>query len=149
LSERWFGLSAQRTLPRWRSDTFFATMPPQPPGDTPGRNGAVVLFADTFNNYFEPENALAALKVLRAAGYHVHVARPATGDSAGSRPLCCGRTYLAAGMVEQAREEADRVLNALAPFLERNLPVIGLEPSCVLGLRDEYRVMRLGDLAQT
>jgi Fe-S oxidoreductase len=59
----------------------------------------VVLFADTFNNYFESENARAALRVLQAAGYKVHVARA----PARPRPLCCGRTYLASGLVDQAK----------------------------------------------
>jgi Fe-S oxidoreductase len=95
----------------------------------------VVLLADTFNNYFEPENAIAALRVLEAAGLRVHVARPA----GGGRPLCCGRTFLAVGMVNEARDEARRVLDALAPYVARGVPIVGLEPSCLLTLRDEFR----------
>ena len=66
----------------------------------------VVLFVDTFNRYFEPENARAALKVLQAAGYSVHMRRAA---------LCCGRTFLSAGLVDEAKREARRMLDALAP----------------------------------
>jgi Fe-S oxidoreductase len=92
---------------------------------------------DTFNRYFEPENARAAIRVLEAANYRVHVAQPAYGE----RPLCCGRTFLAAGLVEEARYEARRVLEALAPWLEHGIPIVGLEPSCLYTLRDEYAVL--------
>jgi Fe-S oxidoreductase len=118
-------------------------------GGKRGSNGGeVVLFADTFNNYFEPENAHAALRVLQAAGLQVHVARPLANDPAPARPLCCGRTYLASGMVDEARAEARRVLAALEPFVRDNVPVVGLEPSCLLGLRDEYLVLGLGEAAR-
>jgi len=72
--------------------------------------------------------------VLAAGGYRVHVARPIDGHA---RPLCCGRTFLSIGRVDEARHEIERVLTALAPFIERGVPVIGLEPSCILGFRDE------------
>jgi Fe-S oxidoreductase len=93
------------------------------------------LFVDTFNRYFEPENARAAADVLQAAGYHVQL--PHAADSA--RPLCCGRTFLASGLVDEAKTEARRMLEALTPFIERDIPIVGLEPSCLLTLRDEYR----------
>jgi Fe-S oxidoreductase len=97
----------------------------------------VVLLVDTFNRYFEPENARAAVRVLEAGGYRVHVAQPLFGD----RPLCCGRTFLTMGLVEEAREEARRVLEALRPWVDNGLPIIGLEPSCLYTLRDEYAVL--------
>ena len=75
-----------------------------------------------------------------AAGYRVHVPRP-QGDS---RPLCCGRTYLASGMLDEARAEASRMLATLAPYVRRGVPVIGLEPSCLLGLRDELKALLPG-----
>jgi Fe-S oxidoreductase len=143
LTQRWLGLSARRTLPRWRRDTFLPAAAALAP-----EQADLVLLADTFNNYFEPENARAALAVLRAAGYRVHVARPAAQDSEAARPLCCGRTYLAAGLVEQARAEARRVVEACRPFVARGLPVVGLEPSCLLTLRDEFLVMGLGEDAE-
>jgi Fe-S oxidoreductase len=101
----------------------------------------VVLFADTFNNYFEPDNLRAAMQVLEAAGYRIEIARPVDGG----RPLCCGRTFLAVGMVDEARNEARRVIEALKPYAERGVPVVGLEPSCLLTLRDEYLVLGLQD----
>ncbi len=68
-----------------------------------------------------------------AAGYQVHFATPAEGE----RPLCCGRTFLSVGKVDEARREAERTLAALAPFVAKGLPVIGLEPSCLFTFRDE------------
>ena len=105
----------------------------------------VVLFADTFNRYFERENLDAALAVLNAGGYRVHLAKPADGSS---RPLCCGRTFLAIGKVDEARREAERTLAALAPFVSRGVPVVGLEPSCLFSFRDEVPAMIKADSAQ-
>lgn len=130
IAERLLGFSARRSLPQWRSDWF--RDPAVRVG--PDAGAEVVLFADTFNRYFEPENINAALRVLAGGGYRVHVARPAKGSA---RPLCCGRTFLAVGRVDEARREAERVLAALAPFVARGVPVVGLEPSCILGFRDE------------
>jgi Fe-S oxidoreductase len=102
--------------------------------------GEVALFADTFNTHFEPENLHDTVAVLSRLGYAVTPLR-AAGES---RPLCCGRTFLAAGLVEEARMEARRLLTAAAPFLERGIPVVGLEPSCLLTLRDEFLAMLPG-----
>jgi len=79
--------------------------------------------------------------VLEAGGYRVRLAH-ATDRG---RPLCCGRTFLAVGMVEEARREAQRMLAALGPYVERGLPIVGLEPSCLLTLRDEYLVLGLDE----
>ncbi|HET7608311.1 MAG TPA: FAD-linked oxidase C-terminal domain-containing protein, partial [Gammaproteobacteria bacterium] len=132
LSETVAGFAAKRTLPKWRRDYFRAS---ELGGDAGGER-EVVLFADTFNTYFEPDNLRAALAVLRAGGYSVRAAA-----APGGRALCCGRTYLATGMIEAARAEARRVLEALAPFVARGIPVVGLEPSCILGLRDELKTL--------
>jgi Fe-S oxidoreductase len=100
-----------------------------------------VLFVDTFNNYFEPENARAALDVLTKAGYHVHLPRALEGR----RPLCCGRTLLSVGLVDEAKKEAKRVIGALRSYVERGIAIVGLEPSCLLTLRDEFKAMLPGD----
>ncbi len=106
-----------------------------------GRAGRpVVLFADTFNNWLEPGNLAAAARVLEATGHRVLVARSRDG-----RALCCGRTYLSAGMVDEARAEARRTLEALAPHLEAGTPVLGLEPSCLFTFRDEFAALFPGD----
>jgi FAD/FMN-containing dehydrogenase/Fe-S oxidoreductase len=169
LTEKLFGLSARRSLPHWstlplragsitakstvRGKRASAAPPasdrsanPVSAGSSSGSADArktVVLFIDTFSRYFEPENARAATEVLVAAGYHVEIASPADKG----RPLCCGRTFLAAGLVEEAKTEARRTLQALKPYVERRIGVVGLEPSCLLTLRDEYLAMGLGDEA--
>jgi Fe-S oxidoreductase len=120
------GFSSKRELPKWRSDVF---------ADTGTEEADVVLFVDTFNRYFEPENARAALKVLEAAGHRVYA----------PRGLCCGRTFLSAGMVDQAKAEARKMVEALAPFAGK--PIVGLEPSCLFSLRDELPAMGLPQLA--
>jgi FAD/FMN-containing dehydrogenase/Fe-S oxidoreductase len=135
LSERYAGLSTRRTLPQWRKDVFDDSRPRAGEG-AEGRE--VVLLADTFNRYFERENLDAAVTVLEAAGYTVHIAKPADRSK---RPLCCGRTFLAVGKVDEARREAERVIAAVAPFVGRGVPVIGLEPSCILSFRDEVPAM--------
>ena len=130
LSERLLGLSARRTLPRWRRDVFDIAET----AVGPARGPEVVLRADTFNATFERENLDAALSVLVRAGYRVHLPKPADGTSRG---LCCGRTFLSAGLVEDARHELGRMLATLAPFARRGVPIVGLEPSCLFTLRDE------------
>jgi FAD/FMN-containing dehydrogenase/Fe-S oxidoreductase len=127
MTEYLLGFSAARRLPTWRRDRFHdseaaVAAPASPRGD-------VYLMADTFNRYFEPENLRAALRVLAAAGYRAIV--PKTDG----RPLCCGRTWLSVGMVDKAREEVTRTMR----HMPRDLPIVGLEPSCVMTLRDEFR----------
>lgn len=138
------GFSARRSLPRWRRDIF---RDPEAPAGPP-HGSEVVLFADTFNRYFERENIDAAIAVLSAGGYRLHFAKPIDEPE---RPLCCGRTFLATGNVGEARREAERTLAALLPYVTRGVPVIGLEPSCLFTFRDEMPALLksagAGDLA--
>ena len=134
LAKQWLGFSQKRDLPKWRSDYFFDR------ARTKSGAREVMLFVDTFNRWFEPENARAAIRVLEAAGYRVHVAVPPLRD----RPLCCGRTFLSAGLVDEAKAEARRTLDALDPWVKRGVPIIGLEPSCLFSFRDEFTVMLPG-----
>ena len=128
------GFTAERPLPAWRRRVFRGA-------DESAREGPeVVLLVDTFNTYFEPETASAALNVLDAAGYSVVTPGPVQGG----RPLCCGRTFLNAGLVDEARTEASRVIETLRPYVERGVPIVGLEPSCLLTLRDEFAAMMPG-----
>ncbi|CAN7699234.1 MULTISPECIES: FAD-binding and (Fe-S)-binding domain-containing protein [unclassified Variovorax] len=150
LGERLLGLSAKRSLPAWRSDTFWRA------GDASmfvnrdmaiaaacvGRKVAV-LFVDTFNGTFESENAFAAARVLKAAGYMLHTVEKDGGHH------CCGRTYLANGMVDEAKARAGALVDALLPLAEAGIAIVGLEPSCLLTLRDETLVMGLGAKAET
>jgi Fe-S oxidoreductase len=136
MSERALGFSAARSLPRWHPRPYR----PKPNGQAVGGDGRdVVLFADTFTTWFEPDNASAAVAVLEAAGYRVHAAPPRE-----RRPLCCGRTFLAAGLVEEAKREARATLAALGPFVDAGVPVVGLEPSCLLTMRDEFTALLPG-----
>ena len=175
LSEAIAGFSARRTLPKWRADWFRDdaarfSLPrlqgrvgrgsgaaalddgPAPdklrsstsPASGRGEQRELVLFADTFNRYFERETIDAAQAVLRAAGYGVQFATPADGG----RPLCCGRTFLSVGKVAEARQEAERTLAALAPYAERGVPLVGLEPSCLFSFRDEIPSLLRTDLAR-
>jgi len=140
LFERAPGISARRALPAFRRDVFRS--PTEAIGPEDGRE--VVLFADTFNRIYERENLDAALRVLIEGGYRVHLPNPA----GGGRPLCCGRTFLSAGLVDQARVELGRLVATYAPFAARGVPIIGLEPSCLLTLRDELLSLRSDDLAK-
>jgi len=140
LSQALVGFSARRKLPQWRPDYF---MEPEAGHAGPTKN-EVVLFADTFNRYFERENIDAAIAVFNAAGYRIHFG----AAPGGGRPLCCGRTFLAVGKVDEARREAERTLAALMPFVDRGMPVIGLEPSCIFSFRDEIPALLKNDAAK-
>ena len=164
LQEWLMGISAQRSLPTWRSRTFWSNKkqvaahhftPDQL--NTPNQQGnkGVVLLADTFNAYFENENLQAALKVLKEAGYRVHIPQKNNAENKTkttntcSKEFCCGRTYLAAGMVDQAKETLGELVDHLAPYAEKGIPIIGLEPSCLFTLKDEALVMGFGERAIT
>jgi Fe-S oxidoreductase len=131
---RFAGFTDRRALPAWQRNRFIDRPWPK------SGEREVVLLVDTFNRYFEPENARAAIRVLQAAGYRVHAAHPRDGG----RPLCCGRTFLTAGLIDEARYEAQRLLDALAPWVAHGIPILGLEPSCHTMLRDEYSVLLPG-----
>jgi Fe-S oxidoreductase len=147
LGEKLLGFSARRSLPAWQSRHFFNDTPRTATREeTLAAPRAVVLFVDTFNGFFESANARAALAVLQAAGYTVHVAAKLLPDG---KHLCCGRTYLAAGMVDEAKAKAREVVASLLPFAEKDIAIVGLEPSCLLTLRDEMLAMGLGTAAHT
>ena len=141
LQERILGLTAKRPLPRWSAAKWT-----EPALDHAGEKdlGEVVLFADTFNRYFEPANIRAADTVLRKLGYSVTYIRP-TG---GGRPACCGRTFLSAGFIDEARAESRRFIDAVMPVIRRGATLVGLEPSCLFSMRDEFQVLHPGDEVQ-
>ena len=145
------GLSARRSWPTWQAQHFFNQGPAGVSAqDLLRAEKPLVLFVDTFNGYFESDNARAAFRVLSAAGYSIHLASKAGRNSgAGGPHLCCGRTFLSQGLVDQARKQAGELINVLLPFAQRGIPIVGLEPSCLLTLRDEALVMGLGEAAQT
>ncbi|WP_138935305.1 FAD-binding and (Fe-S)-binding domain-containing protein [Roseovarius arcticus] len=134
LTERLTGFTATRDLPVWSAHPF------KNREVAPQGSPQAVLFADCFNRYFEPENLRATVKVLDAADVRVQVAAAPDGE----RPLCCGRTFLSVGLVDEAKAEARRLVDALLPYAEQGLPIIGLEPSCLLTLRDEIPALMPG-----
>lgn len=126
LSETITGISHRRDIPIWSSNPFRDD-------EAQDSNPDVLLFADVFNRYFEPENLRAAVRVLRASGQRVAVAQDGSGTA-----LDCGRTLLAVGCVEDARAEAQRVINATKHAVAKCVPLVGLEPSSILTFRDEF-----------
>jgi Fe-S oxidoreductase len=95
----------------------------------PRPRGEAVLFVDTFTRYFHPEAGLAAVRVLEAIGYEVIIE-----EAAG----CCGRPAISNGLLSAAASMAGRNLDALAEYAARGVPIVGIEPSCLLTFRDEY-----------
>jgi len=152
LGEKMLGFSAKRSLPEWRTDTFWRGKDTVTAGlfsdqasvlAAAARGEKVaVLFVDTFNGTFESENVFAAARVLHAAGYALHTVEKGGGHH------CCGRTFLATGMVDEAKVRAGALIDALLPLAQAGVPIVGLEPSCLLTLRDETLVMGFGDKAQ-
>jgi FAD/FMN-containing dehydrogenase/Fe-S oxidoreductase len=136
LTETLTGVSHRRELPIWSSNPFRDD-------EAQDENPQVLLFADVFNRYFEPENLRAALRVFKAAGLRVAVARDGTGKA-----LDCGRTLLAVGCVDEARTEARRVIAATKEAVSNGVPVVGLEPSSILTFRDEYLALCPGPEAE-
>jgi Fe-S oxidoreductase len=130
------GVSHRRDLPVWSSVPFRDDEAQDPDPD-------VLLFADVFNRYFEPENLRAAVRVLRAANLRVAVAQDGTGTA-----LDCGRTLLAVGCVDEARAEARRVIEATRAAVARGVAVVGLEPSSILTFRDEFLALCPGAEAE-
>jgi Fe-S oxidoreductase len=118
------GVARERELPKFARQSFRSAF------QACGGAEPVVLFDDTFNNYFRPETANAAQRVLAGAGCAAEL--PA-------RRVCCGRPYYDFGMLDRARAALERTLRVLAPQLERGLPVVVLEPGCLSVFRDELR----------
>jgi FAD/FMN-containing dehydrogenase/Fe-S oxidoreductase len=128
------GIAQRRTLPRFAGQTFRAWFAARAKPRTRGPD--VLLWPDTFNNYLHPQPLKDAVAVLEAAGYRV-VVPEAT--------LCCGRPLYAEGMLDRARAQLAGILDALAPHIDRDVPVVGLEPSCVAAFRDELPNLFPGD----
>jgi FAD/FMN-containing dehydrogenase/Fe-S oxidoreductase len=125
--DRVVGIDRRRPLPSFARESFTDWFDARKPNaDAP--RGSVVLFHDTFNTYNTPEIARAAVELLESAGYRVELV--------GRK--CCGRPMISKGMLDEARVNARWNVAKLQPWVERGVPVVGLEPSCLLTLRDEY-----------
>ena len=130
IGEKLTGFSAQRNLPVWRKDWYRNHEIPTDPLE----KYPVILFVDTFNRYFEPENLRSAVRVLRNAGYQPFYPKP---EGKSQKALCCGKTHLSVGNISKAKEAAERLVKTYLPFVQRGLPIVGLEPSCLFALKDE------------
>jgi FAD/FMN-containing dehydrogenase/Fe-S oxidoreductase len=119
------GIHPKREIPQFARQTFRSWSMKQ---NVPARDADVILWADTFNNYFHPQVAKAALSVLRHAGFKVHVP---------PRILCCGRPLYDWGMIDRAREHLVEILEVLREPIERGTPVVVLEPSCASVFHEE------------
>jgi FAD/FMN-containing dehydrogenase/Fe-S oxidoreductase len=126
LIKRLAGLARERELPLFARETFRDWFAAREPRHVDGAR--VLLWPDTFTNYLNPETGKAAVEVLEAAGYRVELP---------SRPLCCGRPLYDYGMLGLAERRLRRILEALEPQLAADVPLVGLEPSCVAVFRDE------------
>jgi len=127
LEER-FGIDIRRKLPKFANRSFTSWFRSRRrPSKAPA--GTVVLFNDTFTTYYTPEIGRAAVEFLEAAGYRVEIVK---------KKKCCGRPLISKGMLGEAKEHAAWNVAQLAPWVERGIPIVGLEPSCLLTLRDEW-----------
>ena len=135
LNERLLGISARRPLPRLEAETWRAWAKRQgKPGNGRAARRTVAIFTDTFHDHFHVEAGKALVRLLQALGYEVIF----------PEHPCCGRTLISKGLLEEARKAARQVVQSLAGPLtplagEDGIPIIGIEPSCLLTLRDEYR----------
>jgi Fe-S oxidoreductase len=125
LVKRIGGIAPERTIPPFARETFVRWFRRR---QHQGAGRRVVLWPDTFNNYFRPQTAMAAVQVLEAAGFEVTI--PA-------QPLCCGRPLYDWGWIAQAKALWERTFRVLGPEIEAGTPVIGLEPACVSAFKDE------------
>jgi FAD/FMN-containing dehydrogenase/Fe-S oxidoreductase len=138
LINKLLGLAAQRQIPKFAEKSFRHWLQNRDSGKmrlNAGQSSAtvpsrteVVLWIDTFNNYFHPETSRAALEILEDAGFRV---------TTSQQHLCCGRPLYDFGMLEEAKRYLSRILRALGPQLDAGLPIVVLEPSCASVFRDE------------
>ncbi|HET7053432.1 MAG TPA: FAD-linked oxidase C-terminal domain-containing protein [Solirubrobacterales bacterium] len=126
LGRRAVGVAAERKPPAFAERTFRSWFESHSPRNRGGKR--VLLWADTFNNHFHPEVAIAAVEALEAAGFEVAVPE---------RPLCCGRPLYDYGMLDLAKRQLRQILAALRPEIEAGTPMVALEPSCGAVFRDE------------
>jgi Fe-S oxidoreductase len=127
LMEIFAGVDRRRPLPQFANETFENWFRKHKAGGD-GSKGEVVLFHDTFNNFNTPNVAIAATRFLERSGYRVLLVDK----------RCCGRPMISKGMLGAAKENAAWNIDRLAPYAEKGTPIVGLEPSCLLTLRDEY-----------
>lgn len=146
LMETTLGLVAKRSWPEvsGRIHRFIINQP-----ISRNYSGEVVLLIDSFTRNFTPKAIEAALSLLLDAGYRVYTTDMPIGENnAPQNPPCCGRTYIANGLVDEAKKSARHMLEVLRPHVDAGRKIVGLEPACLLAIRDDYRFLGLGELAE-
>lgn len=144
-AEKFLGIHHQRQMPLYATTTFVGWFAKH---ERAGRNPSslfdvdpakkVILFVDTFTNYHQPEIGRAAVAVLERLGFSVQLVHQS----------CCGRPHLSKGLLNAARQRAKETVQLLYPFARHGVPIVGLEPSCLLTFRDEYLDFGLGAEAE-
>lgn len=129
VNEMLLGVDSRRHVPTWRGDTFEKQV-----GDK--RGGTVTLFNDTFTNHYDPEIGMAAVEILERSGVSVSVVRPG----------CCGRPLISQGLLEQARAQAEQIVEALAPIAARGEKILFCEPSCLSSVKEDAIGLLRGEL---
>jgi Fe-S oxidoreductase len=137
LAERWLGVSAARPLPRFQRQDLRGWFRRRPAQAAPVPQGELIFLADSFTTFTEPAAGQAAIELLELAGWQVRF------EVAG----CCGRASLSKGLVDQARRLAAGMAARLGEAAARGVPIVAVEPSCLLTLRDEYAALLPGDPA--
>ena len=126
IGKRWAGIAPERSIPKFAARSFTRWFEARPRAASAARS--VMLWPDTFNNYFHPETAIAATRVLEAAGCAVTIPQV---------PLCCGRPLYDFGLLDEAKGQLCEIMRALEPQIQAGMPIIGLEPACVSVFKDE------------
>ncbi|MEO8130965.1 MAG: FAD-linked oxidase C-terminal domain-containing protein [Bryobacteraceae bacterium] len=134
MNEMLLGVDRRRTLPEWKRETFAMWLAGNPRKNSPGK--AVTLFNDTFTNHYDPEIGIAAVEVLERGNCRVQVARPG----------CCGRPLISQGLLAEAREHAEKVVEGLFPIADRGEKILFCEPSCLSAVKEDAPSLLRGAL---
>jgi len=135
MAERWLGVSAARPLPRFQQQDLLRWFRRRAAPARKASQGELIFLADSFTTFTEPSVGRSAIELLELAGWQVRL------ESAG----CCGRASLSKGLVDQARRMAADMADRLGEAAASGVPIVGVEPSCLLTLRDEYSALLPGD----
>jgi FAD/FMN-containing dehydrogenase/Fe-S oxidoreductase len=122
------GVDQRRSLPSFSTRTFQRWARGRRRAEAPAGSSRVVVWADSFTNFFSTEAGAATVEVLEAAGYHVEVLQ---------QKACCGLTWISTGQLDQARTIVHRSVEVLHRYVSAGIPVVGIEPSCVATLRTD------------
>ena len=133
------GIAPERSLPPFAEEDFFTWYSMHTPHSHAGQRGEVCLFPDTFTLYNYPAIGIAATRILEQAGYTVRL--PA-------RLACCGRPMISKGMLDAAADTLTKAVESVLPYARRGIPIIGMEPSCLLTFRDEAEGVSRRDKAK-